>query len=81
VAQWAAFEPVLLNLAESEDYALLTAALYDYAARLEADASEDLEGSAEHFRDAAKRVRAMIDDIERQLEANGAARREIEGGS
>lgn len=81
MAEWAAFEPVLLNLAESEDYALLTAALYDYAARLEADAADDLEGGAEHFRDAARRVRAMIDDIELQLEANQAARREIGGGS
>lgn len=81
MGEWAAFEPVLLNLAESEDYALLTAALYDYAARLEADAADDVEGGAAHFRDGARRVRSIIDDIELQLEANKAARREIGGTS
>lgn len=92
MARWSAFEPVLLNLADSEDYALLTAALYDYARKLEQDAADEDERVADNgpgvassdgsrLREAASRVRAMIDDIERQLDANNAARREAGEGS
>jgi len=91
VARWSAFESVLLNLAESEDYALLTAALYDYASKLEHEAADEDERVADNdpsvpssdgprLREAASRVRAMIDDIERQLDANSAARREAGEG-
>lgn len=41
VGSWAAFESVLLNLADSEDYALLAASLYDYASKLEHEAAAD----------------------------------------
>ena len=92
MGEWAAFEPVLLNLADSEDYALLTTALYDYATKLEHDAADEDErvayngpgvpsSDAPRLREAASRVRAMIDDIERQLDANSAARREAGEGS
>ncbi len=92
MARWSAFEPVLLNLAESEDYALLTAVLYDYARKLEHEAADEDERVADNdpsvpsndgprLREAASRVRAMIDDIERQLDANSAARREAGEGS
>ncbi|WP_295818868.1 hypothetical protein [uncultured Microbacterium sp.] len=87
MARWSAFELVLLNLADSEDYALLTAALYDYAGRLENEATDEDKRTAysgpsvpssdgPRLREAARRVRAMIDDIERQLDANIDARRE-----
>lgn len=92
MARWSAFEPVLLNLADSEDYALLTAALYDYASKLEHEAAGEGERVADdgpgvpssdgpRLREAGRRVREMIDDIERQLDANSAARREAGEGS
>ena len=84
------FEPVLLNLADSEDYRLLTTALYDLAATFvmvttasaERTRRGDQPSEAETRLVAAAaeseaRVRAMIDDIERQLDANRQAR----GGS
>ena len=86
------FDPVLLNLADADDYAVLVAAMYDYAGQLEHEANAD-EESARHFehepdevnnaqlRASAARLQRMISDIERQLDANGVARREIEGGS
>ncbi len=88
----ASFEPVLLDLRDVNDYMVLVAAMHDYAAQLEheADAEESAarrhgdEGDAAAVarnRDAAARLRRIIDDIERQLDATSAARREIGGGS
>lgn len=71
---------------------LLTAALYDYAGKLEHEGADEGERVAYNgpgvpssdglrLREAASPVRAMIDDIERQLDANSAARREAGAGS
>lgn len=86
MGEWSSFEPVLLDLARSEDYALLTTALYNHAALLEAEAAEELARAQEdalpwtpdivtELRANAARVRSLIDDVERQLDANTAARR------
>lgn len=82
------FEPVLLDLTDPKDYALLVSALEEYegemAHRAETEdqriAYNDLpesDSEADHWREAAARARRMIDDIERQLDANGAARRRV----
>lgn len=86
MAEWSAFEPVLLDLRDSSDYAVLIAAMHDYAAQLEEE-SVRFEADAatcgypsdaphnEHRRDAVARLRRMIDDIDRQLDANTEARK------
>jgi len=83
------FEPVLLDLADADDYAIVVNALDEWAARMEHEAeSEDHRISynqlpenasdAPRLRAEAERARAIRDDIERQLDANGAARRSID---
>ena len=80
------FDPVLLDLADPEDYGLVLAALHNYAGELDhdadnEDAAERFEGrptpsdEGERMRGLASRLRAIVDDIERQLDANSAARR------
>jgi len=78
------FEPVLLNLADNQDYGILVNALSDYAGQLEHEAENDeIEArfndrpalQAEGLRVEAQRARAIADDIERQLDANAVARR------
>lgn len=83
-----AFDPVLLDLHDATDYAVLVAAMHDYAEQLEHEAAGD-EESAQHFghepddaqnahlRDSASRLRRMIADIERQLDANSDARKSV----
>ncbi|WP_293787655.1 hypothetical protein [uncultured Aeromicrobium sp.] len=80
------FEPVLLDLHDTNDYTVLVAALHDYAGQLEHEADGD-EADARHYgnepdatqiahlRDAAARLHRMLDDIERQLDANSEARK------
>ncbi|WP_454151895.1 hypothetical protein [Microbacterium lacticum] len=86
------FDPVLLDLRDINDYMVLVAAMSDYAAQLEHEADEDEkdarrngeEGDRAHVvhnREWAARLNRLIDDIERQLDANSAARREAGGGS
>lgn len=69
------FEPILLNLASSEDYYVITQALDDFAGEHEhrADGSSGLD--VEEDRALAARARRLVADIERQLDANSAARR------
>lgn len=91
MAEWSSFEPVLLDLRDSTDYAVLVAALHDYASQLEEENSQseaealfhdypvDGEAAAER-RDGAERLRRLIDDIERQLDANSEARKNVRDG-
>lgn len=82
------FEPVLLDLADVDDYAIVVNALEEWAARMEHDAEDedhriaynelpDGDSDAPRMRAEAERARAIRDDIERQLDANGAARRRV----
>lgn len=86
------FDPVLLDLRDIHDYMVLVAAMNDYAAQLEHEADEEEKDARRngevgdraqvaHNREWAARLNRLIDDIERQLDANSAARREIGGGS
>lgn len=86
------FDPVLLDLRDINDYMVLVAAMNDYAAQLEHEADEDEKearrsgedgdvAEVAHKRESAARLNRLIDDIERQLDANSAARREFGGGS
>ena len=84
----AGFNPVLLDLHDDADYGVLVAAMHDYAGQLEHEA-DGHEESARHFghepdeiqnahlRDSAARLRRMIADIERQLDANSDARKSV----
>lgn len=80
------FEPILLNLAHDDDYAILVNALGEYEQSLTGLAEDEderirynalpaTESGASHFRAQAARARVILDDIERQLDANSAARR------
>ncbi|MWV51617.1 hypothetical protein GRS96_20340 (plasmid) [Rathayibacter sp. VKM Ac-2803] len=81
------FEPVLLDLADSSDYYILTEALSEFISVAEhnadnEDVSERYEGRdpsenprANSLRAQAERARVILADVERQLDANSAARR------
>lgn len=79
------FDPVLLDLADESDYYILTEALREFANQAESDAdnedeSDRFEGRprgarAASLRAQAERARAITADVERQLDANSAARR------
>ena len=80
------FEPILLNLADDDDYAILVNVLGEYEQSLTGLADDEDErirynklpeagSEAPYWRAQAARVRVLIDDIERQLDANSAARR------
>lgn len=86
------FDPVLLDLRDINDYMVLVAAMNDYAGQLEHEADEDEKDArrngedgdraqAVHNREWAARLHRLIDDIERQLDANSDARRDVGGGS
>ncbi|KQQ18679.1 hypothetical protein ASF48_17305 [Rathayibacter sp. Leaf299] len=76
---------MLLDLADEDDYYIVTQALRDFAHQAESDAdnedeSDRFEGRPSGSRPAtlraqAERARAITADVERQLDANGAARR------
>lgn len=83
------FEPVLLDLTDPKDYALLVSALEEYAGemahraetedqRIAYNGLPESDSEADHWRAQAERAQRMIDDIERQLDANGAARRSVD---
>ncbi len=85
------FDPVLLDLRDINDYMVLVAAMNDYAGQLEHEADEDEKDARRngedgdraqvvHNREWAARLHRLIDDIERQLDANSAARRAAGGG-
>lgn len=79
------FDPVLLDLADEADYYIVTEALREFANQAESDAdnedeSDRFEGRpsgdrAATLRAQAERARAITADVERQLDANSAARR------
>lgn len=79
------FDPVLLDLADEDDYYIVTQALRDFAHQAESDAdnedeSDRFEGRpsgdrAANLRAQAERARTITADVERQLDANSAARR------
>lgn len=80
------YEPVVLDLADPDDYGVLTEALTDYAGRLEHEADEEDKTDvyngrepggpqATRFRQDAQRARAIIERIHEQLDANTEARR------
>ena len=84
------FEPVLLDLTDPKDYALLVGALEEYASemahraetedqRIEYNHLPESDSEADHWHAEAERARRIIDDIERQLDANGVARRRVKG--
>lgn len=79
------FEPVLLNLADDDDYYIVTEALREFAS--EADHQADNEEESARYngqptgprvgtlRAQAERARVIVADVERQLDANSEARR------
>lgn len=82
------FEPVLLDLSDDNDYFILVDALTDFAAQRECDADEECarlridRAGTPNFRELYLRAQAaaahaLIVDIERQIAANGEARRSI----
>lgn len=82
------FEPVLLDLSDNKDYITVVQALEDYAAAQDsqAEAEQDRiryndlpESQSEeaYWRELAARARRIVDDVERQIDANSAARRSI----
>ncbi|MFF7684514.1 hypothetical protein ACFZA2_17320 [Microbacterium sp. NPDC007973] len=86
------FDPVVIDLTDPKDYALLVGALEEYAGEMEHRAEledhriqhNDLPESAseaDHWRGQAARAQRIIDDIERQLEANGKARHDAAEGA
>ena len=86
----ASFEPVLLDLRDVNDYMVLVAAMHDYAAQLEHEADEEEKDARRngeegdraqvaHNREWAARLNRLIDDIERQLDANSDARKAVQG--
>ena len=83
------FDPVLLDLHDTDDYAVLVAAMHDYAGQLEHEADSDVADARHygnepdvaqiaHLRDSAARLHRMLKDIERQLDANSNARKAAE---
>lgn len=84
------FDPVLLDLTDTEDYATVVHALEAYASDQDWEAEEekerirsnnlpDSESDEEHYLRNAARARRIAADIERQLDANSAARQALDG--
>lgn len=84
------FEPVLLDLADTDDYITVVQALDGYASDQDWEAEKeeerirlnhlpDSDSDAESWRKRAARARRIAEDIERQLDANSAARRAVDG--
>ena len=71
-----AYEPVVLDLADDDDYAVLVEALEGYAHQLDgsADDGANAEGEAAFFRESARRARAMVERVHEQLDANAILR-------
>ncbi|MBO0983548.1 hypothetical protein [Rathayibacter sp. SD072] len=81
------FDPVLLDLADESDYYILTEALREFISVSEHNAANEDESDryegrdpgenpgANRLRAQAERARAILADIERQLDVNSAARR------
>lgn len=80
------FEPILLDLVHDDDYYVLTEALRAFADEMDSQADDDDDMAKNmgwktpsvevaHFRQMSSRAKALIADVERQLEANGRARR------
>lgn len=83
------FEPILLDLSDVRDYAVVVNALDEWADRLEHDAEDEEQrigynelpgdqSDAPRLRAEAERARALRGEIERQLDLNSAARRAID---
>lgn len=83
------FDPVVIDLTEPRDYAILIAALDEYAAEMDLRAENERDriaynklpeedSEAPHWLAQAERARRIIEDVERQLEANSAARQAAE---
>ena len=82
----APFDPVVLDMTDTDDYGVLTEALDAYAAQMD-HAAEQEDYSDRHndrpengplatqFRDSAARARRSVEEIHRQLDANAAVRR------
>lgn len=84
------FEPVLLDLADTDDYITVVQALEDYASNMDWEAEKEQErvhfnnlpeseSDADRWRERAARGRRIAADIERQLDANSAARQAVDG--
>lgn len=84
----AGFDPVLLDLSDSNDYAALTNALEDHASEFEGrviDEQERIrynnlpesESEEKYWREQAARVRRILDEVERQMDLNSATRQQI----
>lgn len=80
-----AFEPVLLNLADSDDYEVIIHALEDYHGVMQGEADDEQqrilhnglpqsESHEKRLQSLADRASRMRNDIERQVEANETAR-------
>ncbi|MBO0985007.1 hypothetical protein [Rathayibacter sp. SD072] len=79
------FEPVLLNLANDGDYYIVTEALREFASEADHQAdnaeenarynSQPASARVAPLRAQAERARAIVTDVERQLDANSTARR------
>ena len=79
------FELVLVNL-DTDTYVFLTSALRDFAEANDHQAEDERQrvrdndlpetaSNAESFRLLAEQARALVLDVERQIDANSAARR------
>lgn len=86
------FDPVVIDLTDPKDYALLVSALEEYAGemvhraeteeeRIRYNGLAESDSEADHWRAQAERAQRIIDDVERQLEANGRARRNAAEGA
>ena len=82
------FEPVLLNL-DTDTYGILTSALRNFAEANDHQAEDERQrvrdndlpetaSNAGSFRFLAEQARALVLDVERQIDANSAARRSTE---
>lgn len=82
------FEPVLLNLADNDDYTVLIHALEEYEGTLQGEADDERERNRHNAQSAtdsheeqlqhlANRAARLRLDIERQLEANDDVRGSI----
>lgn len=82
-----AFDPVLLDLAEDDDYYVLTEALALFAAEQDAIAADkeyravqDGSGAgAEPHRRHAARARTLVTSIQEQMDRNAAVRTQVGG--
>jgi hypothetical protein len=83
-----AFEPVLLDLSDSNDYSVLTSALEEYAAQMDHEADGERErilynhlpeadSDESSMRERASSTRRLQESIETQIDANGDARQAL----